>query len=57
MNKLKRIIKSMYCMIFGHKWQSIFNAKGRIDKPIEGRTFCTRCGVYYHKHKYHNEQE
>lgn len=53
MNKLKRTIKSMYCMIFGHKWQSIFNAKGKIDEPIEGRTFYTCCGVYYHKHKYH----
>lgn len=49
---LKQVRKELDCLIYGHKWTSDFQPKGKIDKPQKDRTYCSRCGVYYHEHKY-----
>lgn len=48
MNKLKELI----CFFFGHKWDSKFDPKQELKKPIKDRTFCKRCGIKYHQHQY-----
>lgn len=50
--KLKQKLKEFTCFLFGHRWDSEFGAYREIDKPIEKRTYCTRCGIRYHKHEY-----
>lgn len=51
MRKLKRLL----CLLFRHKWVSEFNPKAEIRKPLNKRVYCKKCGIYYHKHEYHNE--
>lgn len=50
-------MNELYCLIHGHKWSSEFNPKNEITKPLADRVYCTRCGVYWHKHKYHKNEQ
>lgn len=52
MKKLKEII----CVLFGHKWNNIFDPREELKRPINERTFCKRCGVKYHKHEYQTKK-
>lgn len=45
--------KDINCIIDGHEWDSEFDPKAEIRKPLDKRVYCKKCGVYYHKHEYH----
>lgn len=47
--------KEINCIIDGHKWSSDFDPKKEIVKTFNKRVYCTKCGVYYHTHKYHKD--
>lgn len=38
-----KVLKSLICKIFGHKWSSNLKPNGTI-KPLEKRVKCKRCG-------------
>ena len=46
--KFKRLI----CFAFGHKWDTDFDAKKKIDDGTKGRCYCKGCGIKYHVHTY-----
>lgn len=52
-----RAAKDINCIIDGHEWVSEFDPKAEIRKPLNKRVYCKKCGIYYHKHEYHNKQE
>lgn len=43
-----KVLKSLICMIVGHKWSSNLKPNGTI-KPLENRVKCSRCGKYLEK--------
>ena len=45
--------KEINCIIYGHKWSTDFDAKNELSKPTANRVYCKNCGVYYHRHIYH----
>ena len=45
MKKIKLKIKKIVCILLGHKWKSTFSPSGEINKPVQQRTFCKRCGT------------
>lgn len=50
-SKQEEVSKQINCLIHGHKWKT--EPIDELAKPIHKRTYCTKCGVYYHEHKYH----
>lgn len=52
-----RAAKDINCIIDGHEWVSEFDPKAEMRKPLNKRVYCKKCGIYYHKHEYHNEQK
>ena len=44
--------KQFICFLFGHKWDTDFDAKKKIDDGTKSRCFCKRCGIKYHVHTY-----
>jgi hypothetical protein len=52
---LRRKIKECICIFAGHKWEIVYSQrydKTGAEKTIAQRTYCSRCGVKYHEHKY-----
>lgn len=43
-----KVLKSLICKIFGHKWSSNLKPNGTI-KPLENRVKCSRCEKYLEK--------
>lgn len=37
------------CIDVGHLWGTKFNPKWEINKPVNERVYCKRCGVIYSK--------
>lgn len=51
--KYNQVKKDIDCVIYGHKWASDFDPKKELSKPLNKRVYCKKCGIYYHKHEYH----
>ena len=50
--KNKNLTNEIRCLIHGHEWTTNFNKETELKKPISRRTYCKRCGVYYHIPEY-----
>lgn len=59
MGKIKTLLKLIHhkraelkCVLFGHNWDSEFEPNKKLENGTKSRTYCTRCGVKYHKSEY-----
>jgi hypothetical protein len=50
--KFSQVNVEIDCLLDCHMWSTTFDPNKPLDKKTAERTFCKRCGVYYHIHKY-----